>query len=465
LTAETEITVTQTLTRLSGSAWGSFSDFRILCDDATYAPIALDEAKAELNATIENAPAALSANIGDGAFQIPAAGVNTYSDALAAAQAVYDATDATVASIEQAKTDLEAAIEAYNALEVNAPADGQLFSVSLANGSWTYTSNNVTYTLDKEAMTYMAGDRNDMGGYNIKYTAEANTNLAQAFTFTKVEGNDYKMSQIDAEGNVRYMCTGVPYSGNTSQIRTTINADEAMRVTVIPTETEGVWNLKNVAANNYIGAQDAGVFTVNSHINFNIVETTKPSIAINTTAAGWGTVILPFAVAELPEGVNAYSCAEVDGSTLTLVAVTALEANKPYIIEGAWNETLTGDAQGTALTYTEGLLTGVYADTPAPAGEFVLQNNNNKVAFYEVEDGEGKQPTVGANRCYLTWEEAGVRALFFPGKETTGIDAINALVNGNATIYNASGAQIPALQKGMNIIKTKNGGTRKVMVK
>ena len=451
-TAGEDVTITIS-GHLNNGTWQSFYAPVLLCDEDTYAATQLVAAKAELQVAIDNAPAVLTTNVGTGVFQMPEAGVTTYSEAKTAAQAAHDAGDATLESIAAAKETFESAIGTYNALEINAPADGQLFNVILTYGGWTY---------DQKAMTYLAGDRADMGGYNIKYNAPANQNLAQAFTFTKVEGNNYKMSQIDADGIARYISTGVPYSGNTSQIRTTTNADDALLVTVIPTNTEGVWNLMNTEANNYIGSQDAGVFTVNSHIDFNIVETTKPSIAISTTAAGYGTTMLPFAVAELPSGVKAYTCAAIDGSTLTLVEVTALEANKPYIIEGAWeNDNLTGDAQGTALTYTEGLLTGVYAQTDAPVGSYVLQNQESVVGFYKVAEGEGKQPTVKANHAYLNTAST-ARALYF--NNATAIRAIEALTSGEVEIYNAAGARQNSLQKGVNIIKQGNK-TFKVMVK
>ncbi|MBQ8050390.1 MAG: carbohydrate binding domain-containing protein [Bacteroidaceae bacterium] len=371
-----------------------------------------------------------TANIGTGAFQ--------YSqDAVDAANALVQGT-ATVA-------DVEAAYEALTT--VNAPADGQLFNVVLTYGGWTY---------DNKAMTYIANGRTDAGLYNIQYKEVANQNLAQAFTFTKVEGNNYKMSQIDADGNARYISTGVPYSGNTAQIRTTTNADEALVVTVIPTTTDGKWNLRNTEANNYIGSQDAGVYTVNSHIDFNIVETHKPSIIINTTAAGWGTTMLPFA-AEKPADVKVYSCAEADGATLTLVEVEALEANKPYIIEGAWNETLTGDAQGTQLQYTEGMLTGTYERIPAPNGCYILQKHDDKVGFFPV-DTEKAQPSVPANRAYLTAPEGGVKAFFLD--DATGINGVfDALQNGD--IYDLTGRKVQHMQKGNVYIV--NG--RKVVVK
>lgn len=398
---------------------------------------------AEVNATTEGnvdyvIDAIPTANIGDKPFQ--------YS------QSAIDAANALV----QGEATVEDVENAYAAVTtVNAPAEGQLFNVVLTYNGWTY---------DNKAMTYIANGRTDAGNYNIQYKEVANENLAQAFTFTKVEGNNYKMSQIDADGVARYISTGVPYSGNTSQIRTTTNADDALLVTVIPTATEGKWNLRNTAANQYIGSQDAGVYTVNSHIDFVLQEAQKPSITINTTAAGWGTTILPFAVNEIPEGVKVYSCAAVDGATLTLKEVDALEANKPYIIEGAWNATLTGDAQGTALTYTEGLLTGVYAPQIAPAGSYVLQKQNGVVAFYKVAEGENMQPTVGANRAYVTVPNSSAKMFSFGG-DATGISAIDALLNGDAEIYNVSGMKQNSLQKGMNIIKMSDGTTRKVMVK
>ena len=383
---------------------------------------------------VDYATAAIpTANIGTGAFQ--------YS------QEAVDAANALV----QGTATVEEVLAAYDALTtLNAPAEGQLFNIILTYSGWTY---------DNKAMTYIANGRTDGGLYNIQYKEGANVNLAQAFTFTKVEGNKYKMSQIDADGVARYISTGVPYSGNTAQIRTTTNADDALAVEIIPTTTEGVWNLKNTEANQYIGSQDAGVYTVNSHIDFKLVETTKPSITINTTAAGYGTTMLPFAVSEIPEGVTVYSCSELNGQELTLTEVEEMEANKPYIIEGAWNETLTGDAQGTALTYTDGLLTGVYTTTAAPAGSYVLQKQGEKVGFFKVE--EGTTMNVGANRAYLTAPAGSeVKAIFFGG-DATGINGINAASDfGNATIYNLSGQRVSNPTKGIYIV---NG--KKVMIK
>jgi hypothetical protein len=433
----TDVAYTFTNPATDGYAYVQFRA-RWLNSAVSFDDFYLCEAVSTTEGNVDYATAAIpTANIGTGAFQ--------YSqDAIDAANNLVQGT-ATVEDVQNA----------YDALTtINEPSNGQLFNVILTYNGWTY---------DQKAMTYIANGRNDAGNYNIQYKEDANKNLAQAFTFTKVEKNNYKMSQIDADGNVRYISTGVPYGGNTSQIRTTTDASKALVVTVIPTATEGKWNLRNTEASQFIGSQDAGVYTVNSHIDFNIVETTKPSIEINTTAAGWGTVMLPFAQ-KLPVEVKAYTCAEVSENKLTIVEVNALEANKPYLIEGAWDETVTGDAQGIALTCTEGLFTGVYEATAAPVGSYVLQNKNEKLGFYKVV--ATKQPTVGSNHAYLTVEDASARDAFFFGEgETTAISMLKALSEGTVEIYNLNGVKQSKLQKGTNILKMSDGSIRKVMVK
>lgn len=456
-TGEEDVTITIS-GHLNAGTWQSFYAPVLQCDDATYAPIALEIAKADLQTAIDDATAARKeANEGTGVFQIPAANGTALATAISDAQAVYNNASATVMEVATAQINVEAAQRTYETT-LNDPEDGQLFNVVLnGNGDWAY---------DGKAITYIANGRNDMGNYNIQYKEAANPNLAQAFTFTKIANNVYKMSQIDADGNVRYICTGIAYTGgNASQIRTTTDAEQALPVQVIPTNIEGVWNLKNGEANQFIGSQDAGVFTVNSHINFNIVETSKPSIAINTTDAGWGTVILPFAQTLPVEGVKAYTCEAVDGNTLTLVEKEGtLEANKPYIIEGSWNEIVTGDAQGTALSYDYGLLTGVYETQDAPEGKYILQKQGEKVGFYLVDytgwAPEAKKPVLKANRAYLTAPSAGDVKAFFFDDTTTGINAImNEIAAGN--IYDMSGRKVAKMQKGQTYII----GNKKVNVK
>ena len=393
-----------------------------------------------------------AANEGTGVFQIPASAGETLASAIEAAQSVYDNGGATISDVKTATSTLNTAVETYEATTLNAPDAEKKYNIILTYDGWTY---------DGMAMTYIANGRNDMGNYNIQYLAAPNANLAQAFTLTQVSGNTYTLSQTDAEGNTRYLSTGVPYSGNTSQIRTTTTAGDALVVKIIATGTANVFNIYNTEANNYIGSQDAGVYTVNSHINFSLSEATKASVDINIDSElKYITRIFPF-TPELPDGVVAYSCAATDGNKLTLAEVATPEANKPYILfaeNGYKGAALTDWGIGAATTVTEGLLTGVYEKTDAPVGSYVLQNLAGGFGFYQV--AADNQPTVDANRCYMTngGGNTARAAFFFPGS-ITGVNNVAAaaeaevkdgkyIENGKVVIvkngkkFNATGAQM-----------------------
>jgi hypothetical protein len=312
------------------------------------------------------------------------------------------------------------------------------------------------HSANGNALTLIPNPSQTQGLYGLKYLAPANENLAQAFYFVHTTGNKYKVYAIDTDLNQRYITTQAEGYGTTwyEGIRTIDDASKAMEIEIRP-NGEGLYLLWNTGANKALahnGNNNNDLFT-NNTANFQLVETMKPSIAINTTAAGWGTVMLPFAQA-LPtkeennnNEVKAYTVSSLNGKLLVLDEVTALEANKPYIIEGAWNETLTGDAQGTALTYTDGLLTGVYEDTPATVGSYVLARNKEtgkEVGFYLV--GDQYKPTVGANHAYLTADGNGVKAFYFPGKTTAIQGVFSEMANGN--IYDLQGRKVQKMQKG-----------------
>jgi hypothetical protein len=242
-----------------------------------------------------------------------------------------------------------------------------------------------------------------------------------------------------------------------------------MSFLIAPSTTEGTFNIYNTVTNSTIACQDGGnLYTEEGNADFKLVKTSQPSITVDN--GEYGTLMLPFAQV-IPEDVHVYTCAKIEdnGYTLILTEVTegGIAANVPYIVEGEWNATLTGDAKGNnSLTVTSGLLTGVYAKQDAPNGSYILQNQNDKVGFYLVNT-ENAKPKVPANHAYLTVPESqGANAFFFPaGGEATAITAIQALTSGNAQIFDANGVQQQRLLKGVNIVRTQEGKTVKVMVK
>lgn len=413
---------------------------------------------AALESAIDEANKLVAANVGDLPFERP----QSAADAISTTdeQAVYDAATADGEGVTSVTDALNKGIAKFKTVPLNAPKAGARYNLVVNNnGNWEH---------DGKAVTYLENDRSDAGLYNIKYLIAPNANFAQAFTLTAVEGKQdcYYISMTDVEGNERYVCTGVVYGGNASQLRTTTKAEDALAVKVIATTIEGVHNLYNTAADNYIGGQDAGFFTVNSHINFNIREAAKAEVAMDISAAKWSTLILPFNAA-LPDGVKAYSCneADVETETLTLTEATTLKANTPYLING---EEGTHEFSGYGLakqdTYAAGIFTGTYVDyhTTANSGTYVLQKHDNVLAFYLV--GESAQPLVRAYRCYITLDNASTARMFSFGfdNETTGIDnAQLSTGDSELIIYDTMGRKVTSIKKGNLYII--NG--KKVLVK
>ena len=413
---------------------------------------------AALESAIDEANKLVAANVGDLPFERP----QSAADAISTTdeQAVYDAATADGEGVTSVTDALNKGIAKFKTVPLNAPKAGARYNLVVNNnGNWEH---------DGKAVTYLENDRSDAGLYNIKYLIAPNANFAQAFTLTAVEGKQdcYYISMTDVEGNERYVCTGVVYGGNASQLRTTTKAEDALAVKVIATTIEGVHNLYNTAADNYIGGQDAGFFTVNSHINFNIREAAKAEVAMDISAAKWSTLILPFNAA-LPDGVKAYSCneADVETETLTLTEATTLKANTPYLINGeAGTHEFSGYGLAKQDTYAAGIFTGTYVDyhTTANSGTYVLQKHDNVLAFYLV--GESAQPWVRAYRCYITLDNASTARMFSFGfdNETTGIDnAQLSTGDSELIIFDIMGRKVTSMKKGNLYII--NG--KKVLVK
>lgn len=443
-----------------GTVWGSISEPMLYMTAETKANNEI-EALAQEIIDLVNGATIPTTNIGEGAFQYSQYAIDlvqdqkdmyeeaTASDLVAMAQ--YQFGEGAADFLAGYKEGVQGDIDAMNIL--NEPAAGQKFAIVLTYAGWSW---------DNKAMTYIAGDRSDHGGYNIKYAAEVNPNYAQAFTMTHVEGNKYKMSQTDAEGNERYICTvtGGEYgNNNTVGVRTITDASKALVVELIPTSTDGVYNLWNTEANQYIGSQDAGVYTVNSHIDFKIVEATKANANLNIKAGKYGTFIVPFSAA-IPNGVKAYTCESDENGVLNLSEANAFAANTAYIVKSeseAVDENLEGWGLATKDIYTTGYLTGVYSNVKVPSGSYILATKGETQAFYKVAtDNYNAQ----ANKCYITMpEETPAKALYF-AEDADAIKTIEALTSGDAKIYNLNGHLLNSLQKGINIV---NG--RKVMVK
>lgn len=173
----------------------------------------------------------------------------------------------------------------------------------------------------------------------------------------------------------------------------------------------------------------------------------------------YATFVAPFDVTIPAEVDNVYTVEGANDGVLDLHDVTTtIPANTPVVVfsESGINETFYGkEVSGDHAT---DWMAGVYEATQAPVGSYVLQNQNGKVGFYKVAEGE--QPTVPANRAYLTVppQQGSVKAFFFD-KETGINGVLNEIAAGN--IFDLSGRKVAKMQKGQTYIV----GDKKVNVK
>lgn len=434
--------------------WVGFCNATVQTDDEDNvdlmeALVALNSAKAAATLTKR------TANVGTGVFQVSQTENESlwgdYSTAKSNAEAYELTSSSTVSEVTTVTSALTTAQTAYSDFlanpTLNAPDAEKRYVLTLAG---------------KGALTFKTASTE--GGYGMPFMT-ANVNLAQAFMFEAVSGNTYKLYFYDLDGDKRYICTRADYGeGGTGTYGIRTATDKSLEILMQATATEGVFNMLNTQCDNKkLGSNGGDFYTDDAYTNWTIAEAAQAEVAINIASdVKYATRIFPFKPT-LPSGVVAKSCTASEGNELTLVDVASPVANVPYILyaeNGYTGDALTGWGTGAQTSYTTGWLTGVYEETEAPVNSYVLQKNkeNGKVAFYLVAEGE--QPTVGANRCYLTTGDSGsARAAFFFRGDITGVDNVEAateatlkdgkyLENGKIVIvkngvkYNAAGAQV-----------------------
>ena len=467
ISVQTKLTSGSLLIKASSASWFKADNFRLEYLRPLTASELTENVKKDLLAVINDASevAGVTSNVGEGVFQTPTSAVTALNGAIGAARDVYDNVSATVSDVETAIDDLETAVETYKN-SVNPPVDGARYYLKVATPGHAKGNNAIVVSLG-------ATSDNNKTGYGFAAAASPVPYMAQAFIFTQVSGNSYKISVERPEGTV-YLTygslNGSAAGWKTQQIQGTTDADAAGEFKIVATTTANVFNIVNTVfegADNYVDCQEEkGALYTDTNIDkkdFTLAVASKASVDVNIAADKYATRIFPF-TPSLPSAIKAYSCAEVSGSELTLVEEPSPVANTPYILyseSGYTGDALTGWGTATANSYGKGLLTGVYTTTEVPADSYVLQTLNEKQAFYQVYSSD--PVSAPAYRAYLTVDGGGdVKAFFFNNDDTDDINSIEnaALTIENATIYNLAGQRINKVQKGVNII---NG--KKYMVK
>ena len=162
------------------------------------------------------------------------------------------------------------------------------------------------------------------------------------------------------------------------------------------------------------------------------------------TAAGWGTIIIPFDC-EKPEGLTIYECTSVNDAKLVVEEVNCLKANTPYLLKGTKGEQtnyiLEGYAAKHGEQYEKGVMVGVYVKQEPPLNSYILQNQEAGLAFYcHLDQGNGAW--VGPNRCYIKPQDGGLKSIQFPDDETNGVRTANAADSTLVDVYTATGVKV-----------------------
>ncbi len=430
-----------------------------------------DAAKDQLAEMLAKARSVVNVNVGDQPLQRPESARNTLGGKILQAQTVYDSDSSTKEQIEAQTASLQTAIDEFITATVNPIDNTKRFYLQPSTSGHPLTYNAVLCTKGATSANNPTGY-----GFNAGYYGP-NVALAQAFRFQNTTGNNYIISVMTADGEV-YLTNGDTNGSaaawKNSQIQGTTDVSKALEFVLQASENEGSFNIINPATNTTVACQNGGpLYTEPGNADFTINEAYEASVFVGIFASlKYCTAIFPF-VPTLPSGVKAYSCASLDADNVLILDETAEpKANEPYILYSEANvgEDIEGWGTGETTMYTSGLLTGTYEqlyDVMPETGKtkYVMQNQPEEygVAFYYVQDGTVVQ--IDKYRCFLTVEGAGVKALKMNFDDATAIEAINALTEGTAEIYNAAGVRTDRLEKGMNIIRMSNGKVQKVMVK
>ena len=186
-----------------------------------------------------------------------------------------------------------------------------------------------------------------------------------------------------------------------------------------------------------------------------------PFHTLSVTNAGWATLFLDFNAA-IPAEVDAYAVTEIKNGYVTLTEVEGvLPANTGVLVNAAQgNYTFNYAAEATANV--EGnLLEGTVAATEIEAEAYVLSIVNGNVGLYKAQMAGGVWLN-NANKAYLPASVASGAASYsfrFQGG-TTGVEEVKTENGEVKAIYDLTGRQVNAVERGIYIIN----GT-KVLVK
>lgn len=177
---------------------------------------------------------------------------------------------------------------------------------------------------------------------------------------------------------------------------------------------------------------------------------------------GAATLVLPYKTTAIPEGVKAYTLTYTTGDAATATEVTKnIVANTPVLINAAEGSYKFVSDATTATTVpteaqTSGALAGVFQETTAPTGSYVLYaDDTHRLGFYKA----ASDTKVKAYGAYLMAESSSAKINIDFGTSTA-ISTIKQATVADDAYYTLSGHRVAHPAKGIYI----HGG-KKVIIR
>lgn len=286
-------------------------------------------------------------------------------------------------------------------------------------------ADDMTMTADGQTVTRLTvyeTDAVDYSAFNMAFILPKGVSVAKVkkgrvyvddveLNADRFEGLDHSIAvNMPDETTLKVMC----YSNSLSEIYpddadgNTVEELFSIGLVADPSTMNGEYEVRIVDCAFTPAEGHASELTETVTFNMTVTGGTDGSnIHFTLNEGGYGTLILPFE-AELPEGLSAFRCTGVSGSSVLTEQQLAIPANTPLLMAGTpGSYVFTGIPTNTENNYTSGIMTGVYKDTPIASG-YVLQCLDGVMGFYPVD--ATKPITVPSNRCYIEMPQS-VRCL------------------------------------------------------
>ena len=195
------------------------------------------------------------------------------------------------------------------------------------------------------------------------------------------------------------------------------------------------------------GKMDATGSTTKEVSLTGITAASTSTVTLKVSATNqFSTAVLPFDVADIPTGLEVYSCYRAEDEYLKLERQSSIKAYTPYILYAAngFEGTLSGavDAGKYSATVTDGYLTGTVVTQEIGGGEghYVMQNKGDGPMFYRIADDDTF--SIQPGKCWLTLPAEMQSSVAFRLDGTTGIAHSTLNSQPSTLIYDLTGRRV-----------------------